>query len=129
MCSLRLNQDIDKDYIIILKYEEALYDNSITKDKNKKRHLADKWCIIDRDGNEKKVFDSYASPYLKGGVIYSENNKYYNIETGELYCESYTYLFSDEYVFLDNAYDNDKSRRGVMKIHKKTGRYEIFPKV
>jgi len=31
-----------------------------------------------------------------------------------------------DYLFLDNRYDNDKSKRGVMKINKKDGTWELF---
>jgi hypothetical protein len=34
---------------------------------------------------------------------------------------------SKEFLFLENAYDDDKSRRGVMKIDKKSGTWELFP--
>ena len=128
LSSLRVNQDIDKDYFPLMKHVEEIYDDSITKDKTQKRHLASKWCIIDRNGVEKIVFESYKSPYLHGGVIYSLDSNYYNIETGELYCNTSKSMHSEEYLFLENSYDKDKSRRGVMKIHKQSGTYELYPK-
>lgn len=128
LSSLRVNKDIDEDYFPLMKHVEEIYGDNITKDKSQKRHLASKWCIIDKNGVEKIVFDSYKSPYLHGGVIYSLDSNYYNIETGELYCNTSSSMHSDEYLFLNNSYDKEKSRRGIMKIHKKTGTYEIYPK-
>lgn len=64
--------------------------------------------------------------FLYGGVIYVIDNKYYNIESGEFYCNSYTSMDTNEYLFLDNKYDNDKSKRGVMKINKNDGTFEVF---
>lgn len=113
-------------YIMLLKYTEAYYEDSITKDKSKKKHLEGLWCILDKDGNEKVVFTQFASPYLQGGQIYCINSEYYNIETGELYCYASSSMASEEFIFLDNKFDKDESRRGVMKINKADGSYEIF---
>jgi len=33
---------------------------------------------------------------------------------------------SEQYVFLNNEFDKDKSRRGVMKINKADGTFELF---
>jgi hypothetical protein len=33
---------------------------------------------------------------------------------------------SNEYLFLNNEYDKDESKRGVMKINKKDGTWELF---
>ncbi len=118
--------DIKKDYFLLLKYVEAFYADNITKEVSRKPHLEGRWCIIDKNGIEKVEFDAYKSPYLKGGVIYCIDNKFCNIETGEVYCDSYTAISSTDYLFLENAYDKDKSKRGVMKINKKDGSYELF---
>ncbi len=130
--------DLKNDYFLLLKYVEKVYDYDFIKkcypNKNKKEleilrnHLDGRWCILDKQGNEKIVFDSFKSPYLSGGVIYSIDNNYYNIETGYYYGKSYSSMSSDEYLFLDNSYDKDKARRGVIKIHKATGNFEIFIK-
>lgn len=118
-----------EEYFILLKYVEEFYEDSITKDKKRKPHLAGHWCIIDKHGNEKVVLDKFKSPRLLGGVIYAVDNSYFNIKTGEQYGgRIYTHITSDEYVFLDNAYDDDKSKRGVMKISKKDGSWELFKK-
>lgn len=113
-------------YFMLLKYVEAYYDDYITKVIKDKPHLDGQSCIIDEYGNEKVIFDKFKHPYLKGGVIYVIDNKYYNIESGEFYCNSYTSMDTNEYLFLDNKYDNDKSKRGVMKINKNDGTFEVF---
>lgn len=116
------------DYFMLLKHVEAFYEDSITKISKDKPHLESRWCILDKNGDEKVEFKPFASPYLvKDSVIYSLNQKYHNIETGELYCTSYTSMTSGEFVFLENRFDKDTSKRGVMKIHKKTGAWELFP--
>lgn len=125
-------------YMMLLKYVEAIYDFDFIKQcyPNKgnkelelqRRHLEGRWCIIDKNGVEKVAFKQFANPYLTAGQVYSLDNKYYNIETGELYCRSYTRMESEEFIFLDNAYDDDHSKRGIMKINKKDGSYELFPK-
>ncbi len=114
-------------YMLLLKHIEAYYEDSITKDKNRKRHLSDAWCILDTNGIEKVNFKKFESPYLSGGQIYSLDQKYYNIETGEFYCKAYTSITSSQFIFLDNQFDSDKSRRGVMKINKQDGTWELFP--
>ncbi|MES2287649.1 MAG: hypothetical protein V4547_18280 [Bacteroidota bacterium] len=118
--------DFKDGYALILKYVEAIYDDVITKIQKRKRHLKSVWVIIDKNGVEKYESQPYDSIFLQGGLIFCNGNKYYNIETGELYCQSYTTIKSEDYVFLNNPYDDDKSRRGVMKINKRDGSYEIF---
>lgn len=115
-------------YFMILKYVEDHYDKSIMKfSKNKNsRHLAGHWCIIDHNGVEKQIFKEFSHPYLQGGVVYVLDSKYYNIETGELYCYSSDCIKSEEYIFLDNKYDDDHSRRGVFQIKKSDGTYTII---
>ncbi len=121
--------DLKNDYFLILKYVEAFYEDNITKNKNEKRYLDGRWCIVDKFGNEKVVFTkSIDNPYLKGGLLYVINNKYYNIETGYCYGTAYKSMDSDEYLFIDNSYDTDKSKRGILKINKKTGEYTTYPK-
>lgn len=131
--------DLKNDYFLLLKYVEDVYDYDFIKKcypnksrkelELKRNHLDGRWCILDKHGNEKIEFkSSIHSPYLSGGVIYSLNNNYYNIETGYHYANVYSSMSSEEYLFLDNAYDKDKDRRGIMKINKKSGEYEIFPK-
>lgn len=121
--------DLKDGYILMLKHIEAHYDDSITEDKDRKPHLENQWCIIDKNGVEKVNFNEFDSPYLTGGIVYSLKNHYYNIETGELYCQSYDTMKSEEFIFLNNAYDDDKSKRGIMKINKIDGTYELFKKI
>ena len=115
-------------YFMLLKYVEAFYSDEITKDKSRKPHLEGRRCIIDKEGNEKIEFKSSLSyPYLvKDSCIYTIDSKYYNIETGEFYCSSRGSMTSTDYLFLNNEYDKDESKRGVMKINKKDGTWELF---
>jgi hypothetical protein len=119
--------DLKADYFILLKYTEAYYDDTITKDKDRKPHLKNQWCILDKNGVERVIFKSFENPYLvKDSQIYTINNKYYNIETGEFYCYALKEMESTEYLFLNSQFDENKSRRGVMKINKKDGTWELF---
>lgn len=120
-------KDVGKDYVMLLKYEEALYPlDNIIKDKKSQFHLQDNWCIIDKHGVEKVVFESFQHGYLQGGQVYSMDSKYYNIETGECYGDSYSTIKSEHFLFIENIYDKDKSKRGVIKINKKDGTFELF---
>ena len=83
-------------------------------------------CILDNNGIEKVNLKPFDNVYLVGGLIYSVDNKYYNIETGEFYCNSYQILTSTEFIFLNNEFDEDKSKRGVIKIKKSDGTFELF---
>lgn len=118
-------------YQLLLKGVEALYDKSITKvTKSDPHHLESHWVIIDKEGNEKVEFENFKSPYLvKGSCIYTVDNKYYNIETGEYYGESSNRLESADFIFIDTKYDwkeKDNSKKGVKKIDKKWGIVEFF---
>lgn len=114
-------------YCLFLKYTEAFYDNSITSDEARKRHLKGEWCIVDINGIEKKVFNQFENVYLSGGIIYTVNKGYYNIETDEFICVSSSSITSDEYIFSEDHYNNDKSKRGVVQIKKSDGSYIIHP--
>lgn len=119
--------DFKKDYFMLLKHVEALYDVSITEDPNRRRHLESQWCIIDKDGNEKVNFKAFANPYLvKDSCIYSLDRKYFNIETGEFYCSAYSALQSKDFLFLEIGWSTGEARSGVLKINKKDGTYELF---
>ena len=126
-----------KDYFMLLKYVEAKYDYDFIKrvypEKNNKelelqrKHLEGRWCILDKDGVEKVESGMFKNPYpVKGSCLYSVDQNYYNIETGEFYCKASKWMESNDFIFLENPYDKDLSRRGVLKIDKKTGTYEIF---
>jgi len=120
--------DLKKPYFMLLKYVKDHYNEDILKHyKNKNpKHLAGHWCIIDNNGKEKQIFKQFAHSYLPGGMIYFLEGKYYNIETGELYCASNNCIKSKEYLFLENKYDEDISRRGVFQIKKSDGTYIII---
>jgi hypothetical protein len=124
-----MGANIKNDYFILLKQVEAFYSKDIMKMSESKdpKHLENRSCIIDKNGKEKVCFDSFDSPYLTSGVVYSLGNKYYNIETGECYCKYSSHVLkSGQYIFLDNEFDDDKSKCGVIKIDKYDGSYEIF---
>lgn len=122
--------DINQDYFMLLKYTEAYYPADFMrtiKSRENPKHLEGSWCILDRYGNEKIIFNHFKSPYLvKNSCIYSIDGSYFNVETGERYCNSHTSMESSEFLFLDNPHDADLSKRGVMKINKKNGSWSVF---
>lgn len=119
--------NIKDNYFMLLRHVEAYYKDSITKDKSKKPHLESQWCIVDKNGEEKVSFEAFKTPYLvRNSCIYSINNAYYNIETNEHYCDSYSSMSSTDFLFLENKFDKDKSKRGIMKINKEDGSWELF---
>jgi len=119
--------DLKNDYFMLIKQVEALYDDAITKDETRKHHLEGRWVILNMNGVEKVEICAYKHPYItKNSCIYSIDSNYYNIETGEFYCNASTSMCSSEYLFLDNRFDKDKSKRGVMKINLKNGSWELF---
>lgn len=120
---------VEDKHFLMLKYTEDLYEDKITKDKNKKRHLKGEWCIINSEGKEIKVFErGLRSPYILGESVYVIDGSYHNIETDELYCKASSSISTDQFLFIENHYDDDKSKRGVLKIDKFDGTYELFSK-
>lgn len=135
--------NLEKDnYFMLLKHVEHLYDFEFLKkcypNKSRKelelhrKHLKDTWVIIDKNGVEKQEQKgSLDYMYLvKNSCIFHLGSKYYNIETGEFYCESSKSMQSKEFIFLENIYsfrEKDESKIGIMKINKKDGSYEVFP--
>jgi hypothetical protein len=117
---------IKDNYFLLLGYYEAHYGDNITKVKKRKPHLEGRWTIINKNGDELVIFNHFDSPYLIGGVLYTLDNKYYNIETSECYGSSYTSIKSPNYVFLNTEHHDDISKRGVMKINKNDGTWELF---
>lgn len=134
---LGTNKINGKKYFMLLKYVESIYSFDFIKgcypNKSNKelkllrKHLEGRWCIIDEFGKEKVEFEHFNQPYLiDNSCIYSLDSKYYNIETKEFYCQSYSSMKSEQYLFLENRYDNNKEKRGVLKINKITGEFELF---
>lgn len=116
-------------YFMLIKHVEAFYPKDIMKisESTDNKHLESRWCILDKDGNEKVEFKAFESAYLvKDSCIYSVKSNYYNIETGEHYCYASTSIKSNEFLFLENRFDKDESKHGVMKINKKDGTWELF---
>ncbi len=114
---------------MLLKYVEDRYPAHITKHTGSDpKHLKGVWVILDHNGVEKVEFSEYKSPYLtKGSCIYHLDNKYFNIETGERYGDNiYKYMESSDFLFLDNTYDQDKAKCGVMKVNKSDGSWELY---
>jgi hypothetical protein len=129
--------DIKQDYFMLIKYVEAVYDYDYLKKcypklsskelESRKKHLEGRWCIFDKNGIEKKEFERFKTPYLtKDSCIYSIDQNYYNIETDEFYCYSSKSMESSEFLFLKNLYDEDLSKKGIMKINKKDGSWSVF---
>lgn len=117
----------NNEYFMLLKNVQSFYDDLITSDKSRQPHLESRRVILNREGIEKIEFERIMNPYLIGGLIYSSENKYYNIETGEFYGESSSFtVTSDDYVFLEDKYNKDKTKRGVLKINKNDGSKELF---
>ena len=114
-------------YFMLLKHVEAFYNDSIVLDPLEKAHLESNWCILNENGEEKIVFSHFKAPYLQGGLVYSLDNKYYNIETNECFGESYKVAFNTaNFLFLHTEYEKDETKRGVMKINKFDGTFELF---
>lgn len=123
--------NINDDYFLILKYVESYYEPEIVKhSKNKDRkHLAGIWCIYDKYGNEKVVLNKFDNPYLiKDSCLYTFNSRIYNIETGYQYNDSTSgnRIDSTDFVFVENKYDKDLTKQGIIKINKKDGSWELF---
>jgi len=122
------NVGVDR-YFQILKHVEAFYSEDILRmsKSSKPKHLESRWCIIDKYGTEKAEFGQFKIPFLvKDSCIYSVESNYYNIETGEFYCNSSRSMQSKDFLFLENSFDNDKSKRGVLKINKVDGSWSLF---
>ena len=123
------NSDLSEgDYFLLIKQYESHYPKDI--DPKQPPRLDGRWCIIDKEGNEKFVVpeDSIDSLYLiKDSCIYSLGGKYYNIETGQYYCNPSTVMESMDFLFLENKYDDNTAKKGIMKINKKDGTWVLIP--
>lgn len=121
--------NLKQDYFMLLKYVEAYYPADIMKMSKSKdpKHLEGRWCIIDKNGIEKKEFKPFETPYIvKDSCIYSVDGNYYNIETGKFYCHSSNTMQSDEYLFLENNYDKNILMKGIVRINKKDGIWVVY---
>ena len=120
--------DFKDGYCQLIKYVEDFYDDSITTDINRKRHLAGCWCVINTKGKEIFVSDRFETFYHLGGVIFKSGKSFINVETKERFLTGERkYMQSKDFVFIDNLYDMDKSKRGIYKINKFDFSIEIFP--
>ncbi len=118
---------LQEDYFMLLKQVESFYKNDITTKENDKRHLGNCACIIRSDGAEIKTFDQFDYVYLHGGVIYSLDNNYYNIDNGYCYSKkSNSVVTSENYIFIEDRYNKDKAKRGVIQISKEDGSYNLI---
>jgi hypothetical protein len=92
-------------YFMLLKYMESYYSEDILQmsGTTDPKHLEGFWCILDKNGIEKKVFSrSFMWPYLiDNSCLYKLNDYCYNIETDECYGSCRSMLTSKELVFLD----------------------------
>ena len=111
------------DFLHIIKYTEDYYDKNLTSETKKnpaaRKHLKGRFCLINKEGKETKVFDQFGSSYLLCNAIYSVDRNYYSTFTNELICQSYSTMDSENFYFLST--DNS-----VYKINKHTGHKEIF---
>lgn len=115
-------------YYLLLKYVEEYYEDKITNDVKRKPHLAGYWCILNTEGVEKIVAkERFKNLWLAGGVIYSQDSNYYNIETKGFYCRTNSVMGTDDFLFLENKWDDNESKRGVIIIDKADGTYTLFP--
>jgi hypothetical protein len=130
---------VDK-YFMLIKHTEDLYTwdfikkcyPKMSKKEQEKhlKHLKSEWVIIDENGNE-KVTQANSLDYMylvsPNSCIYSVKNNYYNIETGFHYGYSSSSMKSSEFLFLDNRFEKDETKKGVMKINLKDGSWSVFP--
>jgi hypothetical protein len=120
--------NVDK-YFILIKHKEEYYDKKILESSSSKnpKHLESSWCILDIYGNELIELSTFISPYLvKNSCIYSVSNFYYNIETGECYGHTTSTMETSEYLFLDNKYNKDTDKKGVLRINKSDGKFKLY---
>ena len=122
-----MGADINANYFCILKHVEAFYPDSITKIKKDKPHLESQWVILNNDCEEKVNTGSFNAPYLIGGCIYTVKSNIYNINTNEMYAYSGKWMRTNDFIFVENPYDENASKRGVLKINKEDGSFELFP--
>ena len=80
-------------------------------------------CILNEKGEIVfKAKENFKHVYHVDGVIASQNNKYYNLLTGEEICEGYDRLRTKEFIFIGSSLGTSS----VYKINIKTGKYKIY---
>jgi hypothetical protein len=83
-------------------------------------------CIINMKGEVVLMANKFeTSFYYWGGALATIKDVIYNLYTLEPIVESTSKIESENFYFAENRY-NDKYQKGVYKINKKTGEYEIF---
>ena len=111
------------DFIHILKYVESYYDADLTQETrdnpDARRHLSGQFCLINKKGEETRVFEKFESSYLISNAVYSFKNGYYNCFTNELYCSRQGSVESKTFLFLESG-------KKVYKVNKQTGDYKII---
>jgi hypothetical protein len=126
-------------YFMLIKYTEELYTwdfikkcyPQMSKKEQEKhlKHLKSEWVIIDNNGVEKVTQgDSLDYMYLvsPNSCIYAVKNNYYNIESGFHYGYSSCSMKSTDFLFLENRFEKDETKKGVMKINLQDGSWSMF---
>lgn len=127
-------------YLMLLKHTEDIYSQAFMhrcydKEQRKRldpailtgKHLKSQWCIIDKQGVEKQVFDDGLNyPYLiKNSVLYGYKDRIWNIESGYEYGrKTGSTLESEQYLFFE-YYGDDERKQGIMRVNKKTGTWKV----
>lgn len=106
-------------YFMLLKYKE-IHDEYGS-------FLKGYWVMLNHKGQELMEFEPYDNVYpIKNTPIYVINSKYGNAETREIYCESTSpRMETNNFLFLNNLYDKDPNKRGVLMINKNDGTYIV----
>jgi len=135
--NFNLKVGIDK-YFMLLKYTECIYDldfiqkcypeKSKTEQEVLRKHLKSQWVIIDSYGDEKVIFDQFKHANLVNSMspIYFIDGNYYNIDTGYFYCNASSSMSTKTVLILENKYDSDEAKKGIMKINLNDGTWEVF---
>jgi hypothetical protein len=101
-------------YIGLMKY------NPETKSEND-------WVMVDTEGNvvytQKNRFGSL---YHQGGIIVSDDNKLYNIKTGDMIVDHTAKISSRDFLFVEVIWSSNGFESGVYKIDKQTAEIEFF---
>lgn len=121
-------------YFILIKYTEGYYDAEFMKTLKKlkrdssNKYLKSKFTILNDKGVEKVVLEPYVYPYIvDNSLLYTHNNNCFNIETGFCYSDHYSdSIESEKHFIINNRYNKNLDMKGVIKINKKDGSYEVI---